>query len=737
MTIRNHPFTAKKLFIPLLIAALLSTILTSYASPVRAEAEALVLPTFDIPALSEEHKTSPLPNVIVVATGGTLAGKARDNDPTNFQNYAAGTFLMSDLVNQLPNKGKIADVATYQFGNKGSGGYTMKELYNLSLAVDAALEIYDSAVVTTGTDTMEEIAYFLDLTVQSEKPVVVTGAMRPWDVIGTDGPANLYQAIKVAGSGKTKWFGTVVMLNDVIHAAREVTKSNSHRMDTFETPMFGALGYVDDPAVRIYRLNARALKAGRADWATPFNLKLISSDKLPLVEIVYSYQEASGGAIRALVEDGAKGIVTAGTGAAGISSKMSAARTAAIKDHGVTFVSTTRTGSGTITGGGNGIIAGDNLNAQHARIMLMLSLAFSDDFNQLKSWFETVGTQDISIDAGETPVTPTPTPTTPSTGNGGSGGSNVGQVTIGAGSSGTLGLDDSITVSIPAGATKEQMQLSIAKLTGTAGIVDSSSQLVSSIFEILKTVSDNFLIPATLTFKFDTTLVKEGQTASVFYYDEAKKQWVEMGGTVKGDQITVDTDHFTKFAVFAVDKEDEAAASFTDIAGHWAEAAIKEAVAAGIVKGYVDGTFKPNQTVTRAEFSVMLMGALKAEGEGAALTFTDQAKIAAWAKEAVALAVKAEIIGGYPDGSFRPSDNILRMEMVSMIAKGAGLTLESDAATSFADDKDIPAWAKSAVKAVSDKGIIQGRTGNVFAPKATASRADAITVIMNMLEKSE
>lgn len=369
--------------------------------------------------------------------------------------------------------------------------------------------------------------------------------------------------------------------------------------------------------------------------------------------------------------------------------------------------------------------------------MLMLSLAFSDDFNQLKSWFETVGTQDISIDAGETPVTPTPTPTTPSTGNGGSGGSNVGQVTIGAGSSGTLGLDDSITVSIPAGATKEQMQLSIAKLTGTAGIVDSSSQLVSSIFEILKTVSDNFLIPATLTFKFDTTLVKEGQTASVFYYDEAKKQWVEMGGTVKGDQITVDTDHFTKFAVFAVDKEDEAAASFTDIAGHWAEAAIKEAVAAGIVKGYVDGTFKPNQTVTRAEFSVMLMGALKAEGEGAALTFTDQAKIAAWAKEAVALAVKAEIIGGYPDGSFRPSDNILRMEMVSMIAKGAGLTLESDAATSFADDKDIPAWAKSAVKAVSDKGIIQGRTGNVFAPKATASRADAITVIMNMLEKSE
>ncbi|WP_141505528.1 asparaginase domain-containing protein [Paenibacillus luteus] len=729
MTQTSHSNTTKKIFIPLLIVALLSTILTGYASSVRAEVAAPELPTFNIPALSEEHKTSPLPNVIVVATGGTIAGKARNDDKTNFQNYAAGTFLMADMVAQLPGKNKIADVSTFQFGNKGSGGYSMKELYDLSLAVDAALEIYDSAVVTTGTDTMEEIAYFLDLTVQSEKPVVVTGAMRPWDVIGTDGPANLYQAIKVAGSGKTKWYGTVVMLNDVIQAAREVTKSNAHRMDTFETPMFGALGYVDDPGVRIYRLNARALKAGQADWKTPFNLKKISKDSLPKVEIVYSYQEAGGGAIRASVEDGAKGIVTAGTGAAGISSQMSAARSAAIKDHGVTFVSTTRTGSGTITGGGNGIIAGDNLNAQHARIMLMLSLAFSSDFNQVKSWFETVGTQDITIDAEETPTTP---PTTPPTGGSGGSVSTPGKVTIGAGNSGTLGLDDSVTVSIPAGATKEQMELSIEKLIGNGGIVDSTSQLLSPIFEILKTISANFLVPATLTFKFDTTLIKEGQTASVFYYDETKKQWVEMGGTINGNQITVTSDHFTKFAVFAVEKKEDSI-SFTDISGHWAEAAIKEAVAAGIVKGYVDGTFKPNNTVTRAEFSVMLMGALKAEGEGAALAFTDNAKIADWAKDAVARAVKAEIISGYPDGTFRPSSNILRMEMVSMIASGAGLTLDPNATTSFVDNKDIPAWAMGAIKAVSDKSIIQGRTGNVFAPKATATRADAITIIMNLL----
>lgn len=177
----------------------------------------------------------------------------------------------------------------------------MGDLYDLSLAVDQALEVYDGVVVTTGTDTMEEIAYFLDLTVRSEKPVVVTGAMRPWDVIGTDGPANLYNAIKLAGSGKTKSFGTVVMLNDIIQAARDVTKTNAQRMDTFETPILGALGYIDETNIRIYRTTAKRFKAGRADWATPFDLKKITKDKLPAVEIVYGYQDSSAGAIKGFV----------------------------------------------------------------------------------------------------------------------------------------------------------------------------------------------------------------------------------------------------------------------------------------------------------------------------------------------------------------------------------------------------------------------------------------------------
>ncbi|MGO4110994.1 asparaginase domain-containing protein [Paenibacillus sp. YAF4_2] len=812
MTAISNNRTLRRFLAPLLMLALLSGFM-GYAR--AAEEVPPQLPTFDIPALSAESIASPLPNIMVVATGGTIAGAASNGDKTNFQNYAAGTYKMADMVAQLPTH-KNADVSTFQFGNKGSGSYSMKDLYDLSLAVDQALDVYDGVVVTTGTDTMEEIAYFLDLTVRSEKPVVVTGAMRPWDVIGTDGPANLYQAIKVAASNKTKWFGTVLMLNDVIQAAREVTKSNAHRLDTFDTPMFGALGYVDDPAVRIYRLNARALKAGTPEWATPFDLHTISKDKLPIVEIAYSYQEAGGGAIRALVEDGAKGIVTAGTGAGGISAKMSQARSAAIQK-GVIFVTTTRTGSGTMSGGGNGVIAGDNLNPQHARIMLLLSMAFSNDFNTIKDWFETVGAQDIVMDDPTPPVWPanavlssdeqtndtinlswpqatdstrvagyaiyqgseeTPivkvassvtsymakalysntsytftvkafddkgnesagltgkfiTSSSGSGSSGGTGSSNSNELTVSAGGSGELSVyDNSFTIQIPSGAASEQLLITIQKLAQTGGLIQADDVLLSSIFEVVKNKSGNFLVPVTLTFKFDVSLVKGGKKPSVFYYDESKKQWMEMGGTVSGSQISVKTNHFTKFAVFAVD-EDKSLVPFSDISGHWAAASIGKAVSAGIVNGYTDGTFKPELTVTREEFIVMLMRALKLEGSGTDLAFTDTSAIGSWSKTAVAQAVQASIISGYPDGTFKPGSRISRAEMVVMIAKAMKLPLTANAVTSFSDNEEIPVWARGAVKAVADKGLIQGRLNNRFVPEGTATRAEAVTVIIKLLD---
>lgn len=135
----------------------------------------------------------------------------------------------------------------------------------LTAAVDHALKFNDGVVVTTGTDTMEEFAYWLDLTVRSDKPVVLTGSMRPWTVIGSDAPANLYNAIHLAASGRTTCFGAVVMLNDQIHAAREVRKSDTLRLNAFSSGSSGELGVIDQNHIRVNR----AAKPGSSSAASP------------------------------------------------------------------------------------------------------------------------------------------------------------------------------------------------------------------------------------------------------------------------------------------------------------------------------------------------------------------------------------------------------------------------------------------------------------------------------------
>jgi len=164
---------------------------------------------------------------------------------------------------------------------------------------------------------------------------------------------------------------------------------------------------------------------------------------------------------------------------------------------------------------------------------------------------------------------------------------------------------------------------------------------------------------------------------------------------------------------------------FADIAGHWAESDIKSAAAKGIVSGYPGGAFKPDHPVTRAEFVAMLAGAMKLEGSDAALTFTDYGQIGGWAKPAVAQAVQAGIVAGYSDGSFRPNTPVTRAEMAVMIAKATGVELTGHAQTNFADDAHIPAWAKSYVEEVRIMGIIHGRDSNLFAPHEPLTRAEA------------
>nr|WP_275446168.1 S-layer homology domain-containing protein [Paenibacillus sp. ACRSA] len=318
-----------------------------------------------------------------------------------------------------------------------------------------------------------------------------------------------------------------------------------------------------------------------------------------------------------------------------------------------------------------------------------------------------------------------------------------GRLTLPAGQAGEVSYSDEIKIVIPAGAASRELIVTIDKVSDSdvKTLITSKDALVSPVFEIQKNVVENFDKPVSISFTLDLSSLKDNEKPVVFYYEEAKKEWVRVGGTVSGNSITVEVDHFTKFAVFAVadaplpTTEDTTKVSFSDITGHWAEARIKQAVSAGIVGGYPDHTFKPGRTVTRAEFAVMLMNALGPQGAGAALAFTDKALIGAWAQQSIAQAVNAGIITGYEDGSFRPNAEITRAEMATMIAKALGLTDRTTETSGFADDQDIPDWARGAVAIIKNLGIIEGKGANQFAPGDKTTRAEAVSVLLKMLEQ--
>lgn len=317
--------------------------------------------------------------------------------------------------------------------------------------------------------------------------------------------------------------------------------------------------------------------------------------------------------------------------------------------------------------------------------------------------------------------------------------STDGTLTLPVGKSGEVSLEDAVKIVIPADASDKELQLAITEVSDSQKLITSKDVLASPVFEILKNFSENFSKEITLTFAFDPSRLTNGQKPSVFYYDETKQAWVEIGGEVTGNYISVNVNHFTKFAVFGIGQKPDSEAgtkqqpvSFSDISGHWAEASIKKAVSAGMVSGYPDGTFQPDRTVTRAEFAVMLLNALQLHGDGAPLTFTDKANIGAWAQKSVAQAVEAGIISGYEDGSFGPDREITRSEMAMMAAKALGESGLTETATGFADDKDIPAWAKGSVAAMKKLGFIEGKDGNQFAPGNKTTRAEAVTVLLKL-----
>jgi S-layer homology domain. len=180
------------------------------------------------------------------------------------------------------------------------------------------------------------------------------------------------------------------------------------------------------------------------------------------------------------------------------------------------------------------------------------------------------------------------------------------------------------------------------------------------------------------------------------------------------------------------------AIQFTDITGHWAEVSIKRAVELGMINGYTDGTFRPNASITRAEFTAMIVRTLNLPlKQGAALTFKDKSEIPAWASDSVAAAAQAGIITGYQDNTFRQSLPINRSEIAVMVIRALGWTVDPAVQSTFADRADIPAWAEPSIARAAEAGILKGRGGNKFVPADNATRAEAVTLLLAMLDQKQ
>jgi len=302
------------------------------------------------------------PDVLVMATGGTIASTG------NYYGDRGGAVSMvtvEQLTKAAPGIDKLATISAEQFSNVPSGAIGPKQWMELARRINATFRERSSLsgiIVTHGTDTMEETAYFLDLTVAGDRPVILTGAMRPADAIGADGPANLFNAVRAAAAPASRGRGAMVMMDDRLFAAREVTKTNTTRVETFQAPEHGPLAIVDHDT--IYYNRARPTRR------PPFDLSNVT--ELPRVDIIYTYGGADSVLIDAAVAAGARGIVVAGVGAGGTTPGQGGALRRA-REHGVVVVIGSRTGSGRIARAGDGPDPGD-LNPQKARILLMLAL---------------------------------------------------------------------------------------------------------------------------------------------------------------------------------------------------------------------------------------------------------------------------------------------------------------------------------------------------------------------------
>jgi L-asparaginase len=326
------------------------------------------------------------PKIKVLATGGTIAGAQASSSEVG---YKSGTFSVDDLIKAVPQLKDLADLTGEQVANIGSQTMNHEVWLKLAKRVNEVLKdnSTDGVVITHGTDTLEETAYFLSLVVKSDKPVVLVGSMRPATAISADGPANLYNAVALAASPEARGRGPMVVIDDEIHYAREVQKTNTTELDTFQSPNRGRAGVINVGKVQFFSRNNT-----RHTTKSEFSVDGKAVSDLPDVEIVYSYENLGSEIIDALVKEGVKGIVLAGVGDGNSTDTAIAALSAAAKK-GVAVVRSSRTGSGLVVRNVEvdddklGFIAAMELSPQKARILLMLALMKTSDPATLQQAF--------------------------------------------------------------------------------------------------------------------------------------------------------------------------------------------------------------------------------------------------------------------------------------------------------------------------------------------------------------
>lgn len=325
------------------------------------------------------------PKVRILATGGTIAGVANSSTSSA---YSAGQLGVATLIDAVPEIRNLADVSGEQICNIGSQDMNDQVWLQLAKRINQLLNVegYDGVLITHGTDTMEETAYFLSLTVHSDKPVVLVGAMRSATAISADGPANLYNGIAAIATPESKNKGVMVCMNDQLFDAKSVIKSHTTDLATFKGGIFGQIGNVYNG--KAYYLQTPTYKRGTA---SEFNVDNLT--ELPKVGIVYGYSNASALPMQSFVNAKYAGIVLAGVGDGNFYKDMFDVAIKA-QNSGIQIVRSSRVPTGPtnlnaeVDDNKYHFVASLNLNPQKARILLMLALTKTNDWQKIQQYYQ-------------------------------------------------------------------------------------------------------------------------------------------------------------------------------------------------------------------------------------------------------------------------------------------------------------------------------------------------------------